>query len=45
VERLALTLGICIVTTVHLPVTGEGGLRRLSVDGIVLPGSARDVLL
>jgi len=45
VERLALALRICVVTTVHLTVAGERGLRRLGIDRIVLARSARDVLL
>ena len=29
-------------TSVHLTITGEGGLRNLGVDGVVLPGHPRD---
>ena len=42
VERLALRLGVAVVTAVHLAVAGERGLRRNCIDGVVLPWSARD---
>ena len=40
VERLALRLGVAVVTTVHLAVAGERGLRNGGKDGVVLPWNA-----
>ena len=43
VERLALGLGVRVVTSVHLTLAGEAGLRHLGVDRVVLARHARDV--
>ena len=45
VERLALRLGVAVVTAVHLPVAGERGFRLLRVDGVVFAWGSRYVLL
>ena len=45
VERLALRLRVRVVSTVHLAVAGERGLRRLRVDGVVFAWGSRYVLL
>ena len=42
VERLALGLGVRVVTSVHLTLAGEAGLRHLGVDRVVLAWHARD---
>ena len=39
-EDLALGLLISVVASIHLAVTGEGGLGGLGVDGVVLAGNS-----
>ncbi len=44
-SHLALRLRVSVVSPLHLPVAGEGRLRHLRVDRVVLPRGARDGLL
>jgi len=45
VENLALSLGVGVVSSVHLTVTGESGLRCFGIDGVVFTGDTGDSLL
>ena len=43
VEGLALGGGVCVVASLHQTITGEAGVRHLSIDGIVLAWDPGDV--
>ena len=45
VEHLALGLGICVVSSIHLSVAGESGFGGFGVDGVVFTGDAGNSLL
>jgi len=45
VENLALSLGIGVVSSVHLSVAGESGFGGFGVDGVVFTGDAGNSLL
>jgi len=45
VEHLALSLGVGIISTVHLTVTGKSGLRCFGIDGVVFTGDTGNSLL